>query len=184
MGMTPTPSDIDQEAGLMPPLVRFLDSVNYHIFSFTSVATLFMVFLTVAVVVFRYGFNMGWIALQESIMYFHAIVFMLGITYTLRDDGHVRVDVIYRNLPEHKQHWINLVGTLCLLLPTSLFILIYSWNYVSESWRLLESSKEPGGIPLVFVLKSLIPAMAIMLTIQGVSHTLRYAILLRHKGSK
>lgn len=112
-------------------------------------------------------------------MYLHALVFMVGIAHTLRADGHVRVDVLYRKMSVRKQAWVNLVGTLLFLLPVCITVAVISFPYVSESWRLLESSQEAGGLPLVFLLKSLIPLFAGLTLLQGLSDCIRYIHHLR-----
>lgn len=168
----------------MLAFVTFIDKFNRLIGRGVSVAVLLMTLITFLVVVLRYGFDTGWIALQESVMYLHAMLFMLGAAYTLREDGHVRVDVFYRSFSEKGKALVNLVGTLLLLFPTCIFILFMSWDYVSTSWRLLESSKEAGGLPLVFILKSLIPIFCVLIMLQGGAEILRNAITLSSKGAK
>ncbi len=138
-----------------------------------SIGTLLMVLITFLIVVLRYGVGVGWIAMQESVMYLHAAVFMIGIAYTLAEDGHVRVDVFYRKMSMRKKYWVDALGTVFLLLPVCLFIIVYSLPYVAESWRLLESSQEAGGLPLVFLLKTLIPLGACLLLLQGCSVLIR-----------
>ncbi|MEW9799365.1 TRAP transporter small permease subunit [Alteromonas sp. CYL-A6] len=167
----------------LPALCRFVDGVNRQLCHIVSIATLMMVALTFLIVVLRYGFNTGWIAMQESVMYLHAAVFMLAIPYTLRADGHVRVDVFYRRFSPLQQAWVGMLGTLLLLFPTCFIIVGYSWTYVAESWRLLESSMEAGGLPLVFLLKSLIPLSAVLLMLQGVSDIVRHAVTISRRGS-
>lgn len=154
--------------------LSLLDKINKALFNVVCIATVLMVLITFAIVVLRYGFSMGWIALQESVMYLHAIAFMLGMAYTLRTEGHVRVDVLYRAWSEKRQVLVNLFGTMLLLLPFALVVLVYSLPYVSESWRLLEASKEAGGLPLVYILKTLIPLMAVQLILQALSDLKRY----------
>ncbi|MBT0585914.1 TRAP transporter small permease subunit [Alteromonas sp. SM 2104] len=138
-----------------------------------------MALITFLVVVLRYGVGIGWLALQESVMYLHAMVFMLGAAYTLREDGHVRVDVFYRRFGVGGQAWVNIVGTVLLLFPVCVFIFVMSWDYVARSWSLLESSQEAGGLPLVFLLKSLIPMFCIMMFLQGIADIIRYINVLR-----
>jgi TRAP-type mannitol/chloroaromatic compound transport system permease small subunit len=129
--------------------------------------TLVMVALTFAIVVLRYGFNLGWIWLQESVTYLHAAVFMLAAAWTFQDDGHVRVDIFYRDRPQRQQALVNLLGTLLFLVPLCLFLLAVGWEYVISSWRLLEGSREAGGLPAVYLLKSLILLMPAMLLLQA-----------------
>ena len=122
-----------------------------------------------AIVVLRYAFNTGWIAMQESILFMHALVFMLGAAYTLKQDGHVRVGIFYRKLGSRGKAWVDLLGTLLLLMPVSLFILWVSWDYVASSWALLEGSREAGGLPGVYLLKSSILLMTGLLILQGLA---------------
>jgi len=129
--------------------------------------TVVMVLLTFTIVVLRYGFNLGWIWLQESLTYLHVLVFSVVAAWTLQLDGHVRVDIFYAGMTEKKRALVDLVGTLIFLVPFCIFILIIAWPYVANSWKLLESSREAGGLPLVFLLKSLIMVMPALLLAQA-----------------
>lgn len=106
-------------------------------------------------------------------MYLHASLFMLGAAYTWQQGGHVRVDVFYRNFSRRAQHWVNRLGILFLLLPVCVFLLYSSWDYVAIAWRIGEKSQEAGGLPLVYVLKSLILVMPLLLMLQAVAEFLR-----------
>ena len=94
---------------------------------------------------------------------------MLGAAYTLKHDGHVRVDIVFQRCSVRTQGWINLFGTLFLLMPVAGFILWSSWEYVGDSWAVKESSRSSGGLPGVFLIKTLIPTMACLLLLQGLS---------------
>lgn len=130
--------------------------------------TLAMVLLTFSIVILRYGFNLGWIWLQESLTYLHVAVFMIAAAWTLQLDGHVRVDIFYAGMTARKQALVNLTGTFIFLLPFCIFLLMISWPYVANSWNLLESSREAGGLPLVFLLKSLIMVLPALLLGQAI----------------
>jgi len=140
--------------------------------------TLGMVLITFTVVVLRYLFQTGSIALQESVTYLHAGVFMLGAAYTLKHDAHVRVDVAYQKVTPRTRAWIDLLGTLLLLFPVCLFILVSSLEYVATSWSIQEGSREAGGLDGVFLLKTAIPVMAVLLLMQGCSIVLHKLLLL------
>ncbi|TPV56490.1 TRAP transporter small permease subunit [Aestuariibacter sp. GS-14] len=157
----------------LEPVIRAIDTFSRRICVLCSALSLVMVAVMLLIVIFRYGFQLGWIALQESVTYLHAAVFLLALGYTLQCDGHVRVDVFYRRFSERQQARVNFWGTLVLLIPVCCFLLYYSVPYAADSWALLESSKEPGGLPLVFVLKSLIPIGIGILLLQGVSELCR-----------
>lgn len=154
---------------------RFSDLTGRAVAWLTAV----MVLVTFLVVVLRYAFDWGEIALQESITYLHAMVFMLGAAYTLRHDGHVRVDIFYRKMTPRGQAWVNLLGTLLLLLPVSLYVLVESWPYVSASWSVHEGSREAGGLPGVYLLKTLLVVMPMLLVVQGVADALRSLLTLQ-----
>jgi TRAP-type mannitol/chloroaromatic compound transport system permease small subunit len=129
--------------------------------------TLLMTLLAFGVVVLRYGFNLGWIWLQESVTYLHALVFMVAAAWALQTDDHVRVDIFYRGRSERYRNWVDLVGTLVLLLPFCLFLLVIGWDYVAASWATHETSREADGLPLVWLLKSLILVLPALLLLQA-----------------
>ena len=141
-----------------------------------------MALITVVVVVRRYGFQSGGaIYLQESVVYMHAILFMLGLSYALKHDAHVRVDLIYSRVSPRRKALINLVGHVVFLIPMCLVIAFYSFDYVLSSWRVLEGSQEVGGIPGVFLLKTVIPLTALLLLVQSVLDVLDNIGKLRSK---
>jgi TRAP-type mannitol/chloroaromatic compound transport system permease small subunit len=143
--------------------------------------TLFMVIVTFVVVVMRYVFDAGLIWVQESVVWMHAMVFMLGAAYTLRSEEHVRVDVFYRTMGERGRAWVDLIGVLIFLMPLCLFLAWKSFDFVTQSWSLREASRESGGLPYPFIpmLKSVLLLMPITVALQGLSlllnslHTLR-----------
>ncbi len=139
---------------------------------------LLMALATGLVVVLRYGFDLGSQALQESVSYLHAAVFMLGAAYTLQRDAHVRVDIFYRRWSPRTQAWVDCIGHIVLLAPMCVFIFWVSWTYVSNSWAIRESSADPGGLPAVFLLKSLIPLLSVTLLLQALADIMRRLVLL------
>ena len=141
-----------------------------------------MVTIMFFVVVLRYVFDTGWIALQESISYFHSIVFLMGAAYTLQQDAHVRVDIFYSRLSKTGKAWIDLLGHIFILLPVMVFIIWISWPYVMNAWEVKESSREAGGLPGVYLIKSLILVMASLLIVQASALSLR--AILQITGSK
>jgi len=165
----------------MPALracVHYMDIITDRTGRLLAWLVLAMALLTTAVVVLRYGFNIGSIMAQEGVTYMHACLFMLGAAYALKSGAHVRVDIFYRNFSPRTRAWVNSVGGIVFLMPLCAFIFFSSWNYVSESWIVRETSPEPGGIPAVFLLKSVIPLMALNLFLQGLAEILRNALVL------
>tara|TARA_S200000501_G_C20643172_1_gene664127 strand:- start:276 stop:776 length:501 start_codon:yes stop_codon:yes gene_type:complete len=130
---------------------------------------LIMVLLTFAIVILRYALNSGGILLQESVMYLHGTLFMLAIALGVGDNTHVRVDILYSRRSPEQQAWIDLVGHILFLLPVAGFMIWVSLPYVSNSWQILEGSSEVGGIPGVFLLKTLIPLTGALLFCQGIA---------------
>lgn len=140
--------------------------------------TLLMMSLTCLVVLLRYGFDLGSIFMQESVSYLHATVFLLGAAYTLKHNGHVRVDIFYRQYSARTRAWINSLGGIVFLLPVCACIFLMSVDFVAQSWQIREVSTEPGGIQGVFLLKTLIPLFALNLALQAVAEILRSAAIL------
>jgi TRAP-type mannitol/chloroaromatic compound transport system permease small subunit len=135
--------------------------------------SLLLVIVTFIVVVLRYVFDIGSIALQETTTYFHASIFLIGMAYTMQQDAHVRVDIFYARFSEQTKVWVDLFGALFLLLPFMLFVSWISWQYIAESWSVQEGSREAGGLPGVFLLKSLILLMSGLLSLQALTQVAR-----------
>jgi len=154
-------------------LVHWIDTFTEWTGRLLAWVMFLMVVATVVVVLLRYATTTNTILVQETVMYLHAFAFMLAIPYALKHDAHVRVDVVYGRLGPRGRAIVNLCGHLLLLVPTSIFIVVYSRTYVGNAWRILEGSGEVGGIPGVFLLKTLIPAMAVLLLLQGIAEIVR-----------
>ena len=146
----------------------FLDKIQKIIAEVAQWLVLLMTLTIAAVVVGRF-FNLGSTALQESISYMHGTLFMLCIAYTAYADGHVRVDINYRRLKRVNQAWINLIGTCVFLLPFALFLVLVTWQSAAQSWQIRESSNNAGGLPFVFLLKTLPPITGLLLCLHAVS---------------
>jgi TRAP-type mannitol/chloroaromatic compound transport system permease small subunit len=124
-------------------------------------------------VVTRYVFGFGSIWLTETVMYAHAALFMLAAAWTLRIGGHVRVDVFYAEASPRTRAKVDLAGALLLLLPFALVLIWLSVPYAARSWAVLERSQEASGLPLVYLLKTLIPLFALLMALQGVAQAIR-----------
>ena len=153
--------------------LQWIDSLNNFLCRLVSGFTFLMVLITFLIVVLRYGFNLGWIAMQESVMYLHAMVFLLGAAHTLRVNEHVRVDIFYRRFSPKKQAKVDIFGGLLLLMPVNIFIFMVSFEYVMRSWRVMEASQEAGGMPAVFLLKTLILIFPLTMLLQGIAEVVR-----------
>lgn len=154
-------------------VVRLIERVNGLLGRSVAMLALFMAILTFVIVVLRYILDIGSIALQESVLYMHATLIMLGLAYALQTDNHVRVDIIYARLRPNTKRLINLCGHVLFLIPFAVLLIVYSWDYVLASWRVRESSPEVGGIPGIYLLKSLIPVSATLLILQSICEIAR-----------
>ncbi|MGI9490017.1 MAG: TRAP transporter small permease subunit [Geminicoccaceae bacterium] len=152
---------------------EFLDSLNSRLASVVRWAALAMVLIQFAIVIGRYVYGVNSIAAQESVLYLHATLFMLGAGYTLQMDKHVRVDIFYARASRQTRRRIDLFGHLCLLIPSMLALFYWTWPSVVNAWKILEGPISVGGLKAVFLLKSLIPAFAVLLILQSLSSVLR-----------
>jgi TRAP-type mannitol/chloroaromatic compound transport system permease small subunit len=132
-----------------------------------------VVLLQFALVVARYLFGVGSVWLTETVIYAHAGVFMLAAAWTLQAGGHVRVDIFYADASPRTKALIDLAGSGLLLLPFAIVLFLLSVPYAARSWGILEHSQEASGLPLVFVLKTLIPLFALLMALQGLVQLIR-----------
>ncbi len=166
---------------IIAAFVRAVDFFTEWMGRTVSWLSLGMVMVTAIVVVLRYGFDLGWIGLQESVVYMHALLFMLGASYTLKHDAHVRVDIVYQRLGARSRAWVDLLGSWLLLMPVCIFIGWIAWEYVAASWSVHESSREAGGLPAVFLLKSVILIFAATLLLQGLAQSGKALLIIAGK---
>lgn len=146
-----------------------------------------MVLITAYNVFERYFLHRNTSALIELNWHFYSLIFLLGAAYTLKHDGHVRVDLVYHRLSPRAKAWVNLVGTVLFLLPVC-FVVIYSsiyhprgfeFSFVGRAWRFGEGSPDPGGLPARYLLKTALPLGFFLLGVQGLAEILRNALRLR-----
>ena len=152
-----------------------LDRLSRITGTVTAWLTLVMVIVTTVIVILRYVFDAGFIWLQESVTWMHAAVFMLGASYTLLNEEHVRVDIFYRSMSEVRRAWVDFLGVLIFLLPLCAYLAYVSWDFAATSWSIRESSREPGGLayPLISIIKSVVVLMPVAVALQGISLLLR-----------
>lgn len=160
----------------MARISEFIDRLNERLASIVRWTALLMVLIQFAIVIGRYVYGVNSIAAEESVLYLHATLFMLGAGYTLQRDKHVRVDIFYARASSTAKRRIDLFGHLGLLIPSMLALLYWSWPSVVNAWAILEGPISVGGLKAVFLLKSLIPAFACLLILQSLSLVLRLLI--------
>ena len=139
-----------------------------------------MVMVTCVVVIMRYGLDMGSVLLQDVVLYLHGGLFHLVSAFSLKRGAHVRVDIFYRNFSDIRKAWVDLLGNIIFLQPVCWIILFYSWGYVEFSWRIMEVSPEPDGLPFVYLQKSLLIALAVLLGLQSLSEIFKSLVTIKH----
>jgi TRAP-type mannitol/chloroaromatic compound transport system permease small subunit len=165
-------------------LATKIDRVNRWIGRALAWLVLAMVLMQFALVIARYVFGVGSIAAQESLLYMNGVLFLLAAGYTLLLDGHVRVDILYREAPPRVRAAIDLAGVFLLLLPFCFSVWIHAFPYVAASWEIREGSREASGLQAIFLFKSAMLLFVILLALQGVSLALRAGLVLtRRSGS-
>lgn len=153
-----------------------IDAISRMIGDAARWFALALVLVTSLVVIQRYVFGISITKLQESIIYLHALLFLLSSAITLLTGGHVRVDIFYARLSERAKAWTDIAGVYLALIPMCWLILDTSRSYVGGAWRIMERSRESDGLPLVFALKTAIPVFAVMMIAQGVSMAAKAAL--------
>jgi len=143
--------------------------------------TLFMVLFSVVNVLASWLFDVSWIWLRESVTWMHGANFLLAAAYTLNRQAHVRVDIFYAKMSRKKQALVDFIGTLLLLLPTSIFIAWASWPAFLLSWRVGEVSSEAGGLPAVYLLKGLLLLMPLLLLFEAINQLSKSGFILFSK---
>ncbi len=132
---------------------------------------LVMVLLVSYDVAMRYFFQSGSVALQEMEWHLFSLIFLIGAAYTLKHDDHVRLDLFYKSkfMDDRRRAWIDLFGSIFLLIPFCILIISTAWPFVYQSYIHLEGSPDPGGLPYRWILKASIPLGFTFLLLQGVS---------------
>lgn len=133
-----------------------------------------------------YDENLSWlggIGMQELEKHWFAFIFLIGLSYTLKENAHIRVDVFYDRFPKRTQSWVNLIGTILLALPFTLIVLYFSWNFFFDSWSSGESKGDPGSLPRLWPFKLMLPVGFFLLATTCIGIILKEFIALR-EGEK
>ncbi len=161
-------------------IITNIDKLNEWVGRLASWFVLALVFLICYDVMMRYVFQQGSIALQELEWHLFALIFLLGSAYTLKHDGHVRVDILFKSrfVSERQRAFINLIGTVLLLMPFCILILVTAWPFVENAFYYNEGSPDPGGLPYRFILKGSILVAFSLLILQGIAEFIRNMLIL------
>ena len=167
--------------------VCVIDGLSDKIGHFIGWMTTLMVLIVFYDTVMRYAFNKGNVALQELEWHLFAIVFLIGAAYTLKDQGHVRVDILYVSLSKKTKAWIDFLGVFVFLIPFSVMVILSSKGFIMNSWAIREISPDPGGLPARYILKTMIPIGFSLLIVQGLSEAAKNFMIIvgyKRKGDK
>lgn len=163
----------------MTKFVKLIDAVNEVAGRVAGYVGLAVVLLVMSDVVMRYLFSTSFVLVQELEWHLFGVLFLLGAGYTLKADGHVRVDIFYQKMSPKKQAWVNLLGVLFFLIPGCIMVIDTSWGFFANSFAIGEGSPDPGGLPARYVLKFFIPLGLTLVLLQGFALGVRslYTIL-------
>jgi TRAP-type mannitol/chloroaromatic compound transport system permease small subunit len=153
-------------------LSRLIDAMNERLGWIANVCILISCLVSAGNAFSRYAFNLSSNAWLEIQWYLFAAVVMLGTSYVLRMNEHVRVDLVYGNVSARAQLWIDFLGTLVFLLPATLLLAYMSWPLFTDSWRVQEVSTNAGGL-IRWPVKLLLPVGFVMLSLQGLSELIK-----------
>ena len=153
--------------------IRSIEQFNRLLGKVAAYFALIMMLAQIFSVVARYVFSFGLISVQETVIYGHALIFLLGSAFVLQENKHVRVDVIYEALSHKARRWVDLIGLIGFVLPVAGVILWFSWPYVARSWSTFEGSRQAGGLPAIFLLKTAILIFAVSVLLQVVATVAR-----------
>ena len=149
--------------------MNILDKINYFT-EYITIKFFYIMFLSVIVnILLRYIFNINFIFLQELVMYMHAFIFLFGISICLKDNSHVRIDIFSNNLDRKTRDLIDKVGFIIFIIPFCIFVMYESTSMIGRSWAMLEGSSEPGGLPIVYILKSSIYIFSLLVLLQTIN---------------
>lgn len=166
------------------PIVKKIDAINGWMGKSASWLTFFLVIITVYDVVMRYIFRKGSVAIQEAEWHLFAMNFLLAAGWTLLNDGHVRVDLLYIRLGRRKKAWIDFIGSLAFCIPFCIMVIWAAIPFVLDSWSVWEGSSDPGGLPTFFILKTIMPLAFLLVLVQALSQAIKNIAIICGKEEK
>ena len=158
---------------MLRELARKIDAFQERFGRGVSWIMLLMVLVVFSDVVMRYALNKSSVFTQEFEWHLFGLVYLLGAGYTMLYDEHVRVDILYSRWPPRKKAWFDFACYLVFYYPSAIMVMVTAWPFVKNSYMALEGSPDPGGIPLRFLLKSVIIVGFALLTLQAISQSIK-----------
>jgi TRAP-type mannitol/chloroaromatic compound transport system permease small subunit len=164
-------------AGLLA-LSRAIDRLNEFVGKWVAWLILFSILISAGNAVIRKAFNMSSNAWLELQWYLFGAAFLLAAAYTLKQNEHIRIDIVYGMFSRRTQHWIDLFGHVFFLMPFVILMISYFAPYVSLSYRTGEVSSSAGGL-IIWPAKSLLLIGFLLLGLQGVSEIIKKIAIMR-----
>lgn len=163
----------------MKKLFKSIDGINAFFGKLAGWSSILLVFLVCVDVVLRYFFQWSRVWMMELELYLFAITFLFGGAFAFQKDQHVRVDVFYTNMSEKNKAIVNIIGGILLLIPWCVIVLYISQRYFFKSWRIGESSGQPGGLPMLYIKKGIVVVGFFLLFLQGLSSIYKASLKLK-----
>ena len=171
-------SDITTKNSHIPRFSKVLDRVITGIGETAAWLNVVLVVVIITQVVLRYVFSMGLVVLEEVQWHLYAVIIMIGLSYCTTHDAHIRMDLLHQRFSQRRKEVVDLLGTIFLLIPMVIIILMHSWPFVAESFRIKEGSDAVVGLPYRWVVKSFLIIGFGLLGLAGVSRLIRAAAFL------
>lgn len=170
------PGPLNKAASL---IARALDRISGFAMGFAVTAAFLIILIQLTAVLLRYVFGLSFSWLNDSVIFSFAMIFMLGAAGTLRDDGHVRVDIMRSRFGPKTKASIELVGSMLFIFPIGILILYAGSGLIARTWLDLEPFNESDGLPVQYLFKTLVPLFATLMISQGLSQALKSALTIR-----
>jgi TRAP-type mannitol/chloroaromatic compound transport system permease small subunit len=164
--------------GAMRGFAAFVDGVNARIGNGLSVLVWFVAIVCAFVVVLRYVFLISFTWMQELYVWIHALVFLAGASYAMLLNAHVRVDILYNKWPIRTRTIVEIIGAVVFTLPWLIVLAWLTWPFIVDSWRILEGSPQPNGMPGVYAFKTLLIMFSVFMTLQCLAVIARGVLVL------
>ena len=168
----------------MLPIIKAIEFAIRWIGEKSSYINVILVLIICIDVFMRYVLNTTQTWVIELEWHLFALIFLLGASYTLQEDQHVRVDLWYADRSAKTKAWINLTGTILFLVPWCLILIHSSFNYATNSWMMCEGSPNPGGLPARYIIKYCMTLGFVLLLLQGIAVIYRSASTIFSSNAK
>ncbi len=151
----------------------FFDKFNIILGKILAFILILMILNVFYDVVMRYFFHNSSVGMQELEWHLFSLVILFGMSYSLLEEGHVRVDFVYENLSKRKKAYINIFGTLFFIVPLAILVAFGSFEFVNDAYISNEISEDPGGLHYRWIIKSMIPIAFFTLIFTSIGYMIK-----------